>query len=276
MTRVSGARPLRAAPHGRAPLGSPPPGSPLGSAPAPLLRRIVRQGKYETVTMLRNGEQLILAVVLPLLAMVGLTVTPLLDGLGSSRINVAVPGILALCAMSTAFTGQGISTGFDRRYGVLRFLSTTPLGRTGLIAGKVLAVLVVLFLQVVVVTAVALLLGWQPEPAGWLPGMALLALGAASFTALGLLVAGTVRPEATLAITNLLWILLGALGGIVIPAERLPALAQAVVHFLPSGALGQALRDAFLHGSVNAAAVLVLLFWTAVAGGAATRWFKWN
>ncbi|HSN38016.1 MAG TPA: ABC transporter permease, partial [Arthrobacter sp.] len=97
-----------------APLGSAPPGTPvrarpLGSAPAPLLRRIVLQGKYETITMLRNGEQLILMIVLPLLALVGLTVTPLLDGFGASRINVAVPGILALCAMSTAFTGQGIS-----------------------------------------------------------------------------------------------------------------------------------------------------------------------
>ena len=200
--------------------------------------------------------QLILAIVLPLLAMVGLTVTPLLDGLGSSRINVAVPGILALCAMSTAFTGQGIATGFDRRYGVLRFLSTTPLGRTGLIAGKVLAVLVVLFLQVIVVGGggVACWAG-GPEPAGWLPGLALLVLGAASLTALGLLVAGTVRPEATLAITNLLWILLGALGGIVIPEPNgSPALAQAVVRHRLSGALGQALRDAFLYGSVNVAA----------------------
>src|SRR5918994_4635274 len=97
--------------------------------PASLLRRVLLQGKYESLAMLRNGEQLILAVVLPLLALVGLTVTPFLDGMGASRINVAVPGILALCAMSTAFTGQGISTGFDRRYGVLRFLSTTPLGR---------------------------------------------------------------------------------------------------------------------------------------------------
>ena len=251
-------------------------GTPLGSAPAPLLRRILLQGKYETVTMIRNGEQLILAIILPLLALVGLTVTPLLDGLGSSRINIAVPGILALCAMSTAFTGQGIATGFDRRYGVLRFLSTTPLGRAGLILGKVLAVLAVLLLQVLVVAAVALPLGWRPSAPGLLPGLLLLVLGAAAFTALGLLVAGTVRPEATLAITNLLWILLGALGGIVIPAERLPALAQAIVHFLPSGALGQALRDAFLHGSVNLAAVFVLLLWTAIAGAAATRWFKWN
>ena len=250
--------------------------SPTPQAAAPLLSRILLQGKYESLTMLRNGEQLILAVVLPLLALVGLTVTPFLDGLGSSRINVAVPGILALCAMSTAFTGQGIATGFDRRYGVLRFLSTTPLGRPGLIAGKVLAVLAVLTVQLAVVTAVALPLGWRPLAEAWFPGLALLVLGAAAFTALGLLVAGTVRPEATLAITNLLWILLGSLGGIVIPAERLPAAAQAIVHYLPSGALGEALRTAFLHGTLNPVAAVILLLWTFIAGAAAIRWFKWN
>ena len=246
------------------------------AGPASLPRRIMQQGRYETITMLRNGEQLILAVVLPLMALAGLVVTPLLDGLGGSRVDVATPGILALCAMSTAFTGQGIATGFDRRYGVLRFLSTTPLGRGGLIAGKILAVLVVLFLQVLVVGAVAGLLGWQPRLEAWLPGVGLLVLGAAAFTALGLLVAGTVRPEATLAITNLLWILLGALGGIVVPAERLPSLLQGIVQFLPSGALGQALRDAFLLGAVPFPAVAVLLLWTILAGAAAIRWFKWN
>ncbi len=246
------------------------------AGPASLPRRIIQQGRYETITMLRNGEQLILAIVLPLMALVGLVVTPMLDGLGGSRVDVATPGILALCAMSTAFTGQGIATGFDRRYGVLRFLSTTPLGRGGLIAGKILAVLVVLFLQVLVVGTIAALLGWQPRLEAWLPGLGLLVLGAAAFTALGLLVAGTVRPEATLAITNLLWILLGALGGIVVPADRLPGLLQGIVQFLPSGALGQALRDAFLLGTVPFPAVLILLLWTVLAGAAAIRWFKWN
>ncbi|WP_120520565.1 ABC transporter permease [Arthrobacter celericrescens] len=246
------------------------------SAPAPLFRRILLQGKYETLAMIRNGEQLILAVILPLLALFGLTVTPLLDGLGAPRVDIAVPGILALCAMSTAFTGQGIATGFDRRYGVLRFLSTTPLGRTGLIAGKILAVLAVLALQLAVVGAVAAVLGWRPDPGGWLPGLAMLVLGAAAFTALGLLVAGTVRPEATLAITNLLWILLGALGGIVVPAVRLPAVASDLAHFLPSGALGEAMREAFLHGTFALPQLSVLLLWTVVPGAAAVRWFKWN
>lgn len=251
------------------------------SAPASLAKRVALQSGYETMSMLRNGEQLILAIVLPLLALIGLVVTPLLDalvleGAADSRINIAAPGVLALCAMSTAFTGQGIATGFDRRYGVLRFLSTTPLGRTGLIAGKAAAVIAVLALQVLVIGTVAAFLGWRPEPAGIPAALLMLVLGAAAFTSLGLLVAGTVRPEATLAITNLLWILLAAGGGIVIPAAALPDELAAVVQVLPSGALGDALRDALLRGDFNFFAFLVLAGWTAVAGLAASRWFKWS
>ena len=243
---------------------------------ASLARRVWQQGRYETGAMLRNGEQLILMLVLPLLALVGLTMTHFLDGLGPSRVDVAAPGILALCTMSVGFTGQGIATGFDRRYGVLRFLSTTPLGRGGLIAGKVVAVLVVLAVQTVVVGGVALALGWHPSPSGVLLGLPLLALGAAAFTALGLLIAGTARPEATLAVTNLVWILLGVFGGIVVPATRLPAALEPVVGFLPSGALGEALRAAFLEGTLNLPAAAVLAVWAAVAGTAATRWFRWS
>ncbi|MGG5172590.1 ABC transporter permease [Pseudarthrobacter sp. J1738] len=253
--------------------------APLGTSiqtPAPLPVRILRQGLYETSTMLRNGEQLVLAVVMPLLALFALVFTPLLDNVGVARVDVAVPGILALCALSTAFTGQGIATGFDRRYGVLRFLSTTPLGRLGLMCGKILAVLAVLALQVIIIGLCGALMGWHPNGWGLLIGIPVLVLGAAAFTALGLLVAGTVRPEATLAITNLLWILLGAMGGMIVPGSHLPGLLGAMVPFLPSGALGDALRDALLHGSLNAGAVVVLLLWTVGAGIAAAKWFKWN
>ncbi|WP_369047257.1 ABC transporter permease [Sinomonas sp. P10A9] len=243
---------------------------------ASLTRRVWQQGRYETVTMLRNGEQLTLMIVLPLMALIGLTLTPVLDGLGPSRIAVAAPGVLALCTMSVGFTGQGIATGFDRRYGVLRFLSTTPLGRGGLIAGKVLAVLVVLAVQVVVIGGVALILGWRPSAVGLLLGLPLLALGAAAFTALGLLIAGTARPEATLAVTNLVWILLGVMGGIVLPSERAPAAIAPIVGYLPSGALGDAVRSAFIEGSLNVPSAVVLVLWTVLAGAAATRWFRWS
>lgn len=249
---------------------------PAISQPASLGRRILQQGRHETLTMLRNGEQLTLAIVLPLLGLIALTVTPLLDNLGQARIDIAAPGVLALCAMSTALTGQGIATGFDRRYGVLRFLSTTPLGRTGLIVGKVAAVLAVLVIQVVVISAVALLLGWQPDFPGLLLGIPLLILGALAFSSLGLLIAGTARPEATLALANLLWILFGALGGIVLPANRLPGMMQDIVHFLPSGALGDSMRQAFLGGGLDVFSVVILVLWAVLASAAAIKWYKWS
>ncbi|MEH0109891.1 ABC transporter permease [Tersicoccus sp. MR15.9] len=246
------------------------------SAPAPLATRVAAQGRWETVSMLRNGEQLLLAVVLPLLALIGLTFVDLLDGYGARRVDLATPGVLALCVVSTAFTGQGIATGFDRRYGVLRYLSTTPLGRGGLIAGKAIAVLAVLVLQAVVIGAVALLLGWRPDPAGLLIAVVLLVLGAACFTSLGLLVAGTVRPEATLAITNLLWVLLAGAGGLLLPTGRFPGWLNTVVDLLPSAALGNALRTALTTGAFDIGPLLVLLVWTVVVSLAATRWFRWD
>ena len=89
-----------------------------------------------------------------------------LDTGGASRIDFLTPGVLALAVMTTSFTSQAIASSFDRRNGVLRLLSTTPLGRGGLLAGKVLGVLVVEVVQVVVIGLTALLLGWHPDPAG--------------------------------------------------------------------------------------------------------------
>lgn len=249
--------------------------APAGQA-ASLTSRILNQGKYEAATMLRNGEQLVLMVVMPLLGLVALVATPLLDGMGHPRVAIAAPGILALCALSTAFTGQGIATGFDRRYGVLRFLSTTPLGKAGLIAGKVLAVLVALALQVALISMVAVFMGWRPPLAGVLLGIPLLVLGAAAFTALGLLIAGTVRPEATLAITNLGWILFAALGGIVLPAGKFSSALEGFVQWLPSGALGNLMRAALIDSRLDVWGLIVLLAWAAVASFAAVKWFKWN
>lgn len=252
------------------------------SAPAPLATRILNQGSFETKAVLRNGEQLVLAIVLPILVFAALTVTPILDSLGvtdlvgTTRVNIVTPGILALCALSTAFTGQGIATGFDRRYGVLKFMATTPLGKFGLIAGKTIAVLAVLALQTALITVIALFSGWQPNLIGIPLAIIQLILGALAFTALGLLIAGTCRPEATLALTNLLWVLLTALGGIVVPIAHLPEFFRPFAQVLPSAALGDALRAALIEGTFNPVASLVLVAWAAAASLLAIRYFKWS
>ncbi|MBL0885296.1 ABC transporter permease [Myceligenerans indicum] len=248
-----------------------------GTAAAPPLRRIATQAAFETRTLLRNGEQLLVSLILPVLVLIGMATAPFLgiDTGGTSRIDFATPGVLALAVVSSAFTSQSIATAFDRRHGVLRLLATTPLGRGGLLAGKALAVLAVLAVQAVVLSVVAGVLGWTPDPAGLLPGAVALLLGTACFTALAMLLAGTVRPEGVLAVANLVWILLVLGGGLVVPPDRLGPLGP-VAALLPSGALGEALRSALLDGALPPGPMLVLAAWTVVAGLAAGRWFRWH
>jgi len=239
-------------------------------------RILATQTVAEARMTLRNGEQLLLTLVIPLVVRVGLSHLPS-DVVGHSpAIDAVAPGVLALAVMSTAFIGQAIATGFERRYGVLRLLGSTPLGRGGLLVSKTLAVLAVETLQVLLLIVVAKVLGWQPV-GSWPAAVLLLVLGTAAFSALGLLVAGTLRAEATLAVANGIYLLLLAVGGVVIPVDRLPAALAPLVSALPSAALGTGLRDVLLYGSAfPLGPALVLLVWALVAGAVTTRTFRWS
>lgn len=253
---------------------APPPTDPGGAAPWP--RRVLAQAGFEARAVLRNGEQLLLTLVLPLLALVVVARTDVVRLDTDDRLAVVVPGALALAVLSTAFTSQAIATGFDRRWGVLRLLGTTPLGRGGLLAGKALAVLAVEAGQVLVLGAVAAALGWRPAASAWAAAVVVLGLGTAAFVALSLVLAGTLRTEAVLAVANLLWVLMAGFGGALLPLDLLPDGVAAVVAYLPSGALGEGLRAAFDGGGLAIGPVLVLAAWTAAGSAAAARFFRWD
>ena len=255
---------------------APRPGSASGAAPA--WRCVLAQAAFETRTILRNGEQLLVTIALPLFLLVGLARTTVVgfDTAGASRIDFVTPGVLAVAVMSTAFTSQAIATAFDRRNGVLRLLATTPLGRRGLLAGKVLGVLAVEAVQAALLVAVALLLGWQPHLAGFPAAIGAGLLGTAAFTSLALLLAGVLRAEGVLALANLLLVLLVVGGGVLVPPDRLPGPLASLAEALPSGALGEAMRGALDGSGVPVVTVLVLVGWTVVLGLGAARLFRWQ
>ena len=244
------------------------------------LVRVIEQGRYETLAMLRNGEQLMLNIIFPVMALFALRFTGLIDeyanSVGVSRMDAAVPGVLALCVISTALSGQGIATGFDRRYGVLRFLATTPLGRNGLIMGKCIAVLVVVAIQFTLVAVLGYGLGWRPDAIAVSRSIITMLMGAGAFTALGLLIAGTVRAEATLAIVNIAWVILAGAGGVVFPLKSFPDWYAGIVAWSPSAALGDALRGNFIQHQWLADPHWVIIVWTVVIGFIASRKFKWS
>lgn len=245
------------------------------SAPAARSSRVLAQAGFEARTLLANGEQLLAALVLPSLALVGLVLAPFPDLGSGRRVDLVAPGVLALAVISTAFTGQAIAIGFDRRSGMLRLLGTTPLGRDGLLAGRLLAVLVVEVVQLLVLGAIAAAYGWRPHAAGIPVAVVWLLLGTAAFVALALLLGGTLRAEGVLAVANLLWVLMLGLG-VVLPVERLPGAVAAVARLTPGGALGELLRSALLGTATPWWALAVLVAWLAGGAAGAARWFRWD
>lgn len=245
---------------------------------APLHRMVRAQAELEFKLLLRNGEQFLLTLVVPLLLLlVGASVDlGSVTAASGRRIDAVVPGVLALAVLSTAFTGQAIATGFERRYGVLKRLGATPLPRGGLLAGKALAVLAIEVLQVALVSGLGLALGWRPQ-GNPLAVLVLLAVATAAFTGLALLMAGSLRAEATLAGANLVWLLLLLGGGVIAPLSRYPEAARPFLELLPLAALSEGLRAVLAHGSgLPWSHVLVLAAWALVAGGAAAATFRWE
>ncbi len=246
---------------------------------APLPRMVRAQAGLDLRILLRNGEQLLLTLVIPVLLLLAFGKADLVSVGKIGRLAFEVPGILALAVLSTAFTSQAISTGFDRRYGVLKRLGASPLSRPGLIAAKAVTVLTVEVGQVALVLALGAALGWRPlaAPAAalWVP--LLLVAGTAAFTGLAMLMAGTLRAEATLAAANLLYLIMLGLSGILFPLSKFPAGMRPVLTALPGGALASGLRSVLAHaGGLPVRDLVVLLIWAAVGIGLAARTFRWE
>jgi ABC-2 type transport system permease protein len=242
-------------------------------APAPPLKRIIRHGLIEARLLIRNGEQLLLALVMPL----AILVAGRFANASVGSLEVLGPSVLALAVWSSAFTSVAISTAFERRYGVLERLATTPLGKHGLLAGKALAVLLIIFGQLVILTCAALGLGWRPDftPLSGLLAVLLVILATATFVCLGLMLAGRLRAESTLGVANLIYVIFLIGGALIIPLEHYPGALQPLIQILPTAALGEGLRAA-ASGQLLGWPVVVLLAWLLAAGLAAWKGFRWT
>lgn len=235
-------------------------------------QRIRAHALWELRLLLRNGEQLLLMFVVPVLLLIAIG----FSGLSTKRIDAAVPTVLAVSIMATCFTSLAIGTGFERRSGALRYLGTTPLTRLDLIVGKFAATAVLTAMSMIVIVIVGLALSWRPDLTG-IPAAALVAvLAAAAWVSWALVLAGLLRAEAVLAIANGLFLLLILFGGVVVATSQMPDAVASVIDLLPSAALANGLRESLQQGGLPVLPVIVLLVWTAIGVLLARRSFRWE
>ena len=234
------------------------------------------QLRQELTVMARNGEQLLLLIGIPVLLLVFFSQTNVLPTDGLANIDFLMPGILSLAIMSTAMVSLGIATGFERSYGVLKRLGTTPLGTKRLVAAKVVATCCIEVTQLLALVAVGLILGWSPSSIN-LPSLLLaLVLGTSCFAGLGLIMAGRLRAEVNLAAQNGLYLVLLLLGGILIPNSELPKSIAWLAEVLPSSLLSELLRNIFGNDELKISDLASLAIWAIGACLVAVFSFKWS
>ncbi len=245
---------------------------------APRAAAILAQVGVELRLTARRAENLLAMAGIPVVVLVFFASTSAVRVPGDRPVDFLLPGAMALAVIAAGLVNLGIATAYERSYGVLRRLGASPLGRSGLILAKLASIGVVVAIQVTVLVVVAwVALEWRPGVGvSVLLLIIALVLGTATFASLGLLLAGTIRAEATLALANGLFLLAIALGGVVVPTSELPGLAASIAEVLPAAALSDAIRMALGAGPGGAAPFAILGVWAIGATVLATRAFRWD
>jgi ABC-2 type transport system permease protein len=238
-------------------------------------RALVAQARAETVLQLRRGENLVVTLAIPLGILVFFAKVDAISTDFAHPVDFLVPGVLSLAVMASAMVSLGIATGFERRYGVLKRLGTTPLSRGGLLVAKTATVLALELLQILLVVVVGIAIGWH-VPAGIVPAVGLLLVGTVAFTGIGMLMAGTLRAEATLAAANGLFLVLLFLGGMAYPLAKLPTPIQDFAKALPAAALSETVRSVLTPQAFPMGELAVLVAWAIAAPLLAARYFRWE
>lgn len=251
--------------------------APAGAAAASRWRATGAQVAMELRLTARRGENVLVTVVIPAVVLVFFASMQLVPSAAGDPLDFLVPGALTLAIIATGLVNLGIATAYERHYGVLKRLGGSPLSRSGLMTAKVATVLVVEVLQIVLLGTIAVALGWRVGPdASLVVFLVAWLLGTLAFAGLGLLLAGTLRAEATLAVANAAFIACLLLGGIVVPVDHLPGPLAAVASMLPAAALSEAFRSALGAGGEAGASFAILAVWAVGAVVSTARTFRWE
>jgi ABC-2 type transport system permease protein len=252
------------------------------SRPASPARAIAAVSAMELRLVVRRAENLFATIVIPTLVLVLFSSLSILPTGASRAVDFLLPGSIALGIIATCLVSLGITTAYDRAYGVLKRLGGSPLSRPELVVARLLTVLVVEAVQIALLVGTATaFLGWSAGPGGSLVlTIVAVILGTVAFAGLGLVLAGTLRAETVLALANVLFLGFLVVGGIIVPIDRLPGPLAAIAAALPAAPLSELLRaglgSAAPAGADLTSPLALLAAWAAGAAVGAAARFRWE
>ena len=251
----------------------------LAPAPRPRISGLTAESVFVGRSLrhsLRDGESLVMAVMLPVLLMVLFTYVfgGAIDPTGG-YVDYVVPGIILLCAgFGAASTAVYVAN--DMKAGIIDRFRTMPLRASAVLTGHVVASLLRNLLATGVVIGVALLVGFRPTAGvwGWAGAIALIALYILTitylFAAIGL-AAGS--PEAANGYGFVI-LFLPYLSSAFVPVSTMPEWLQWVAENQPVTPIVEALRS-LLMGTPMGDAGWWAVGWCLVILAAAFVWGAW-
>jgi ABC-2 type transport system permease protein len=232
----------------------------------------LKQFGYENKAFWRNPAAAFFTFVFPLMFLV------LFNGIfGHSQFFV--PAIAAFSVITACFTNIAMGVTIARDQGVLKRIRGTPLPAASYLLGRVLHAVFIAVILVVIVTAAGLLF-YDVDFPDSVPRLgASLAVGAATFCALGLAITGLIpNEEAAPAIVNAAVLPLSFVSDIFVDSEGAPQWMKTLGDIFPIKHFAEAMLasfdPAFRAWSVND--LLVLAAWGIAALLLALRFFSWE
>ena len=195
-------------------------------------------------------------------------------------IDFLMPGIIGMAIMQLGLFSVSFSFVTMKREGVLRRLLATPLSPVTLLGSQVITRLLVVIVQTLILTGVAVFLFGAEFAGNFFAVLLAAGLGGAVFLALGFAVSGWARTEQQAApLANIVSLPMMFLSGVFFSRDVLPGVLQVVTDYLPLTFLVEAIRGMTVQGDsiiTQWPNFLGMAVWFVIAFIIANRTFRWE
>jgi ABC-2 type transport system permease protein len=240
-----------------------------------LRRNVRRMVRYPSLTLMLIGMPVVFLLLF--VYVFGGTLGAGLGGPAGGRadyVAYVVPGVLAM-TVAAAAQGTAISVSMDMTEGIIDRFRTMAISRASVLTGHVVGSMIQTLLGIVVVFAIAVLVGFRTTAgaAALLGALGLVVLFTLALTWLSVALGLNAKSVETASNTPMFLVLLPFLGSGFVPTDSMPAALRWFAEYQPFTPVIETLRG-LLTGSAAGGSAVLAIAWCVVIALASYLWAK--